>query len=395
MERRMNPTLAAPATQPSALRSQFFNLYGSEGVVFRAPGRVNLIGEHTDYNDGFVLPAAIGLYTWVVAGPRPDRVLRVYSTHFDESIDLQLDELGGPPTKHWSDYVRGVAAVLQSLYALKGANLVINSEVPVGAGLSSSAAIEVSTALALIFQAGIDVPRLELPRICQRAENEYSGAMCGIMDQFISCFGEKNHALMLDCRSLQYQMAPIPDNARLVICNTMVRHELSGGEYNERRAACETASRKIASDKPSVRALRDVTMADLNACREELGEVVYRRCRHVVTENQRVLDAVDALKRGDLSRFGELMYASHTSLRDDYEVSCDELNIMVDIASRIQGVYGARMTGGGFGGCTINLVAREAASEFKAQIAREYEKATGLTPSIYICSAADGARSVQ
>jgi galactokinase len=386
---------SSPSVRVGALRSRFSALYGSEAAVFRAPGRVNLIGEHTDYNDGFVMPAAIGLSAYVAAGPRTDRILRLHSTHFNDSVDLNLDALAGPPRKHWSDYVRGVAAVLQSLgYGLKGGNLVIDSEVPLGAGLSSSAAIEVSTALAITSVAGEAVPRVELPHLCQRAENEYSGARCGIMDQFIAVFGQAKHALMLDCRSLQYEMEPIPENVRLVICNTMVRHELSGGEYNDRRAACETASRRIALDKPSVGALRDVNMNDLRAYRDILGEVVYRRCRHVVTENQRVLDAAHALRRGDLASFGELMYASHASLRDDYEVSCDELNIMVDIASRLDGVYGARMTGGGFGGCTINLVAAEAVPQFESDVVKHYKKATGLTPDIYICSAADGAGRV-
>ncbi len=387
-----SPTLPTMVTD---LRSRFRHLYGVEPSIFRAPGRVNLIGEHTDYNDGFVMPAAIGLYTYVAAAPRPDRILSSRSEQFGDNVDISLDELAGPPRHHWSDYVRGVAAVLSSLgYDLQGANLLISGEVPLGAGLSSSAAIEVSTALALAGVSGAVIPRAELPRICQRAENEYSGAMCGIMDQFISCFGRAGHALMLDCRSLHYELAPLPDSVRLVICNTMVKHALTGGEYNERRAACEAASRRIALDRPAVHALRDVTMADLRSYRDALGELVYRRCRHVVTENQRVLDALDSLRRGDLSRFGELMYASHSSLKDDYEVSCDELNVMVDVASRIPGVYGARMTGGGFGGCTINMVAAEAVPEFCSLIAEQYKHATGLDPVVYVCSAAEGAGSV-
>lgn len=381
--------------QPSQLREQFRDLYGTEATLVRAPGRVNLIGEHTDYNDGFVLPAALGMYCYVAVAPRLDGILRVRSAQLDETVDLNIGALSGPPERHWSDYVRGVAAVLASLgYALKGANLLISSEVPVGAGLSSSAAIEVSTALALDSVAALNIPRVELPRICQRAENEYSGAMCGIMDQFISTFGKAGHGLMLDCRSLRYELAPVPDSVRLVICNTMVKHELSGGEYNQRRAACETASKRIGLDKPSVRALRDVTMADLRFYRDILGDTVYRRCRHVVTENQRVLDALSALKSGDMTGFGELMYASHASLRDDYEVSCDELNIMVDLASHIQGVYGARMTGGGFGGCTINLVKAEAVPRFESLISADYKKATGLAPVVYVCSTADGAGPV-
>lgn len=375
---------------------RFRTVHGGSALVFRAPGRVNLIGEHTDYNDGFVMPAAIGFSTWAVIGSRDDRRLKAYSEQFGETVELDVDHLEGPPRKHWSDYIRGVAALLKSAgYPVKGANLLIDSEVPMGAGLSSSAAIEVSTALALAAISGVNIPPHEVAVLCQRAENEYSGARCGLMDQFIACFGKANHALMLDCRSLDYHHLPLPQSVRLVICNTMVRHELSGGEYNDRRTSCERAVGSMRHFLPGIRALRDATLNDLEQHRDALGEVDYRRCRHVVTEDERVLLAADALKTGDMVAFGKLMYESHASLRDDYEVSCDELNLLVEIASGIEGVYGARMTGGGFGGCTVNLVANEEVARFKIEIAREYAARTGTTPPIYVCSAAAGAGRVE
>jgi len=381
---------------PQFLIQRFDQIFGGRSRIFRAPGRVNLIGEHTDYNDGFVMPAAIGFYTWVAAAQRDDRKLVVHSDQFAETVDLDLEALAGPPRQHWSDYVRGVAAVLQiSGYHLNGANLLIHGEVPVGAGLSSSAAIEVSTALALTATAGIEIPRLTLAKLCQRAENEYSGARCGIMDQFVSCFGQADHALMLDCRDLSYKPVPLPGEVKLVICNTMVKHQLAGGEYNQRRAACETAVAALREKSPSITALRDITMQDLEPYREVLGDEVYRRSRHVITENDRVLDAAQAMAIGDLHRFGQLMYQSHESLDKDYEVSCAELNIMVELARGVDGVFGARMTGGGFGGCTINMVRADAASNFQSRIIDGYRRETGLVPAVYVCSAAQGAGSVQ
>ena len=360
--------------------------------IFRAPGRVNLIGEHTDYNDGFVMPAAIEFYTWVAVSPRADSVLRVESSQFSETAEWPLDGLSGPPRKHWSDYVRGVAGVLEAAaYPIGGANLMIEGQVPLGAGLSSSAALEVSTALALLSTGNRPAPPLELAQLCQRAEHEYAGTRCGIMDQFIATFGKAGHALMLDCRSLEYKMLPLPKDVRLVICNSMVKHELAGGEYNSRRADCETGVRILRQHLPGVRALRDVSLPDLEIHRKQMSEVVYRRCRHVISENQRVKDASAQLESGDLGRFGRLMYESHRSLRDDYEVSCRELDLLVELASSTEGVYGARMTGGGFGGCTINLVRADAAEKFRDKVAKDYARETGIRPEIYICSAADGA----
>jgi len=381
--------------QAEEVSKAFETLYGRKPRVFRAPGRVNLIGEHTDYNDGFVMPAAIEFSTWVAAAPRPDRKLAIYSENFSESREFPLDDPEARGEKHWSDYVRGVAFALErNGHKVHGADLYIRGEVPIGSGLSSSAAIEVSTALALLAVSGIDLDRKQIALLGQQAENEFVGMRCGIMDQFISCHGKANHALMLDCRSLDFRLLPLPPNARLVICNTMVHHALAGGEYNKRRADCEAGVKHLAQFLPGIKALRDVTVADLERYGNGLPEVVYRRCRHVVSEDGRMEQAAVALNGGHLETFGELMYASHASLRIDYAVSCEELDIMVDLASRVKGVYGARMTGGGFGGCTINLVQAEHVDEFKATVAPGYEKATGKAPVIYVTSAVEGAEEV-
>jgi len=374
--------------------AQFREMFGSSARIFRAPGRVNLIGEHTDYNDGFVMPAALEFYTWVAAAKREDRVLDAYSALFGEKISLSLDTLDGPPRRHWSDFIRGVAAALQnSGHKLAGANLVIHGEVPLGAGLSSSASLEVATALALSSLAGIDVPRLELMKLCQKAEHEFVGTRCGIMDQFVAVYGAAGHALMLDCRSLEYQLLPMPHDFRLVVCNSMVRHELASGEYNRRRADCEEGVKILQPHLPGIRALRDVEVADLETWKHLLSATVYRRCRHVIMENQRVLAAAKALQSGEADRFGQLMYQSHASLRDDYQVSCRELDLLVELASSRPGVYGARMTGGGFGGCTINLLRAEASDSFKEHIVREYHDATGIIPEIYVCQPGQGAQA--
>ncbi len=378
------------------LRARFQELFGDTPEdrvsIFRAPGRVNLIGEHTDYNDGFVMPMAINFYTWIAAAPREDRILEAYSGHFKERIRLSLDELSGAPRNHWSDFIRGVAATLQEAgHNLSGANLVIHGEVPLGAGLSSSASLEVSLALALTSIVGISVPRLELVKLSQAAEHTYVGTRCGIMDQFIAAFGEAGHALMLDCRSLDYQVLPIPRGLRIVVCNSMVRHELASGEYNRRRADCETGVWLLQPFLPGIRALRDVGTADLEKYKDALPSIVYRRCRHVVTENQRVLAAADALKSDNATEFGRLMYLSHASLRDEYEVSCGELDLLVELAAAEPGVYGARMTGGGFGGCTVNLVGADYAGAFQASIFKSYAEKTGKPPEIYVCEPAQGA----
>ena len=363
--------------------------------MFRAPGRVNLIGEHTDYNEGFVLPAAIDFSTWVTSAPRHDRTVSLFSENFSEWREFSLDDKDLHAQNHWSDYAVGVAlAIERAGYRLRGAELRIRGEVPIGSGLSSSAALEVASGYALLTNSGLTVERIELARLCQQAENEFVGMRCGIMDQFASCHGQAGRALLLDCRSLKHKPLPLPEAARLAICNTMVKHSLAGSEYNTRRMECETAVKYFAQHLPEVRALRDVTEADLKQYGSDLPDVIYRRARHVITENARVLAAGTALETGELNAFGQLMNSSHRSLAADYEVSCKELDLMVELARRVPGVYGARMTGGGFGGCTVNLVRAENVDEFKQTVARDYEQATGLAPEIYICSAANGVEEV-
>lgn len=363
--------------------------------TFRAPGRVNLIGEHTDYNDGFVMPAAIDLSVFVRVWPREDRKLDIHSENFNDTIEFDLDDPNPEPRGHWSDYVVGVPVMLeQAGHRLHGAHLQIRGEVPVGSGLSSSAAVEVATACALTANSDLSIDKRELALLCQKAENEFVGARVGIMDQFTSLFGQARRALLLDCRSLEFRLLPLPDTVKLVICNTMVKHALASSAYNERRAQCEAGVRHLAQFLPNVQALRDVTIEQLEQFGSDLDEVVYHRCRHVITENARVLAAADALEQHDLRAFGELMAQSHRSLRDDYEVSSAELDLMVDLARRVEGVYGARMTGGGFGGSTVNLVDADRVEQFKQSVPQAYEQVTGLEPEIYVCEPSDGAEEI-
>jgi galactokinase len=382
------------------LKRRFVESFGATPAIFSAPGRINLIGEHTDYNDGFVMPAAIDFRTWVAVARRDDRNVVAHSEEWMEAAQFNLDDVDASSKHHWLDYVRGVALQLKAAgYALQGCNLAISSNVPMGAGLSSSAALEVASALALIHAAGCSLEdtaaaRVSLAKLCQRAENETVGARVGIMDQFASINGRAGHALLLDCRSVEFELLALPDDVSLVICNTMVKHSHAGGEYNARRSQCEEGVRWLSVSLPGIRALRDVSEEQLGQHRTDLLETIFRRCRHVIAENARTLCAAKALGSGDIGKFGELMYDSHRSLRDDYEVSCAELDVMVELASQFQGTYGARMTGGGFGGCTINLVEKARVEDFKRDISQSYEKKTGIRPEVYVTSAADGASAV-
>ena len=363
--------------------------------MYRAPGRVNLIGEHTDYNDGFVLPAAIDFYCWAAIGSRSDRKLVIYSENYRESAEAAIESLTPPGKKHWANYALGAAWALgQAGKKVQGANIYVGSDVPLGAGLSSSAALEVSVGFALLSENGEAVNRAELARACQKAENEFVGARVGIMDQYVSCNGRASHALLLDCRSLEHKLVKLPPQVRLVICNTMVKHELSSGEYNSRRAECEEGVKILKRHHPEVRALRDLTIAQLEKQRDRLPAVVYARCHHVVAENERVVNAVEAFEKEDTDALGRLLQESHRSLRDDFEVSCMELDLMVEIAREQSGLIGARMTGGGFGGCTINLVHAEAVDEVKANVAATYASKTGLKPEIFVTPASSGAEQV-
>jgi len=378
------------------LLTSFKARFGTGASVYRAPGRVNLIGEHTDYNGGLVMPAALGFSCWVAIAPREDRNLILYSENYSEAYEADLDELGDRGSGHWADYPLGVAWALRDAgYRLRGACLYIAGDVPQGAGLSSSAAIEVSTGYALLSGANHAIDRTKLALLCQRAENEFVGARVGIMDQFVSCHGRAGHALLIDCRSLEFRPLRLPARVRLVICNTMVKHKLQASEYNVRRAECEEAVRRLSKALPGTSSLRDVSPEQLAENKNLLSETLYRRCRHVISENKRVRKVAELFGAGKIEGLRELMAASHESLRDDYEVSCRELDAMVEIAGRQQGVYGARMTGGGFGGCTINFVDAEQAGEFQRRVSAEYEAAIGLRPDIYICEASQGAELVE
>jgi galactokinase len=377
---------------PENLRVEFDKRFGGNCNIFRAPGRVNLIGEHTDYNDGYVMPVAIGFDTYVACAEMDSGKVVVQSLQQPESASFAVHEAQPHPVHNWTDYVRGVLIQLEREgCTLRGANLLIDGHVPIAAGLSSSAALEVATALALLDGSDHRMDNTMIARLCQRAENEFVGSRCGIMDQFASLNGRDGKALQLDCRSLDVRFIPLPEDVSLVICNTMVKHSIAAGEYNARRAQCEEGARYFAQFREGIRALRDITDADLQRHGGGLSDVLLRRCRHVVTENARVLCAADALESGDLKGFGQLMYDSHRSLKSDFAVSCPELDIMVELAAKVPGTYGARMTGGGFGGCTINLVERNEARRFSERMAKDYQDATQIRPEIYVTGAAKGA----
>ncbi len=382
--------------QLADLQLAFERRFGVRPRVFRAPGRTNLIGEHTDYNEGFVMPVAIDRATWVACSERNDTTLRVFSEYFSEDISFDLNEPSPTARRHWSDYVRGVALMMQRAgIHIGGADMLIRSDVPLGAGVSSSAALEVAAALAFAGMAGRKLLPLELAKLCQKAEDQFVGARCGIMDQFVACFGQIRYAIFLDCRTLEHSAVPLPENMRLVLCNTMVKHAIAAGEYNARRADCEEAVARLKRVIPGVRALRDVTPAQVEDRSALLPGKLAQRARHVTMENDRVLAARGALQRSDLETLGRLMHESHVSLRDDYEVSCKELDVMVDFANSFTGCFGARMTGGGFGGCTINLVDSAKTVEFSSYMRRAFHKATGIDPEIYLCDSAGGAEELQ
>jgi len=359
----------------------------TKGVTCRAPGRVNLIGEHTDYNLGYVLPIALDLACFTTRTPNADGLLRAYSEDLGQERVWKLDEIGAlRPAGDWGDYVAGVAQQLHKAgYAIEPLNLRIHSTVPVGSGLSSSAALEVSSALALLGERAMEP--LELARLCQRAEREFVGMPCGIMDQFISIFGQENSALQIDCRSLDYRAVKLPENVEIAAVNTMVKHELGQSAYRERVAECAEAVRAIQQRHPEVASLREATLEQL----ELVDGVAHRRARHVITENQRVEAFVEASARADLAEMGRLFVASHRSLQHDYEVSCEELDFLVDTALGIPGVYGARMTGGGFGGCIVALFEPSAEARFADTLPAAYKERFALEPRIYLCRPSAGA----
>jgi galactokinase len=372
------------------LRQRFHTFAGRAGLISFAPGRINLIGEHTDYSSGFVLPASLAIGTWVASAPREDRIVRVFSENQQEVVEFPVDTEPSQARQHWSDYIAGVIWALQGTdRRLHGVDLFVRSDVPLGAGLSSSAALEVSAAYAVLSAAGASMTPLEIAQTCQRAENEFVGARCGIMDQFIATHGKANHALLLDCASYDWRSVPLPVAHRWIIANTMVRHALAHGEYNVRRAECEHVVSLARRRLPNRSRLADLDAAEERQLAGELPSHLARRLRHIVAENRRVLGAVRALEVGDVATLGRLLVDSHSSLRANYEVSCKELDVMVDLALGLPGVVGARMIGGGFGGCTLTLVEEQHACTVLTQLQSQYLQATGIEPSLYICSFGD------
>lgn len=369
----------------------FKEVCGYEATTFvQAPGRVNLIGEHTDYNDGFVMPCAINYQAVVACAKRTDGVIRLISVDYDnvqDSFDVGT-EIKPTEDKLWANYMRGVVHFLKERgYTFGGADLAITGNVPLGAGLSSSAALEVVTGQAIKALYGLDVSQSDLALIGQASEHEFAGCNCGIMDQMISATGKKSHALLLDCRSLKTKAVHIPEDVSIMIVNSNVKHSLVDGAYNKLREQCEEASRILGK-----KALRDATLEELDASDIEKGCDVYKRAHHVISENERTVACADALIAGDLQKVGEYMYASHDSMRDDFEITVPEIDYIVEVLADVLGTKGgARMTGGGFGGCCVALMPSDMVDEAKAAIEEKYEAKTGIMESIYICTPQDGA----
>jgi galactokinase len=380
---------------PAVLRSAHVTRFHADPAIFVAPGRVNLIGEHTDYAEGFVMPVAIDKATLAAISPRSDGKIVLYSENYGEEKTFDAAALPTQASKHWSDYPIGVVALLTGEgHKIPGFSMSLWGDVPLGSGLSSSAALEVATALAVTTLIGVTYPGPVLARLCQRVENEFVGANCGIMDQFISANGEENHALLLDCRDLSFKLAPIPDHVALVIANTMVKHSIAGGDYPTRRRESEAACAVINSHRGGVPFLRDATLEDLEKWGHEMDPKSLLRARHVISEDLRTVAACEALLKGDLKELGRLMAEAHTSYSKDFEGSCVEADAMVELAQDLPGLIGARLTGGGFGGCTINLVERGQAEAFAQTLAARYAAKFGIQPEIHICHASGGAHQL-
>lgn len=375
------------------IHKQFLEKYGREPILVQSPGRVNLIGEHTDYNDGFVLPAAIDKTIVMAISPNNLTKIRAYSVDMDESEEFEIENLH-ESDKHWAKYIKGAVSEIKAEgHQPRGFDVVFGGDIPIGAGLSSSAALEGAVLVGMeeLFGFGLSLKQMAL--IGQRTEHDHVGVKCGIMDQFVNLHGEANKVLKLDCRSLDYDLYPFErDDIKIVLCNSKVSHNLVDSQYNVRRTQCEQGVQVLRKYKPEILNLRDVSMELLKGHKEEMDPVVYRRCKYVLDENQRVHDACNDLEKGDFESFGKRMFQSHEGLSNDYEVSCEELDILVEIAKGQPGLLGARMMGGGFGGCTINLVEEEHVGEFKETIAKEYNAKTGIEPEIYITQISSGTK---
>jgi galactokinase len=366
--------------------------FGQEGQLSAAPARVNLIGEHTDYTGGLVMPMAIGFHTLAVISPREDGRAVFYSANYNEEAAYDLASLGREPRAHWSDYPAGVLwSLLQERIAIGGFSMSLVGDVPLGAGLSSSASVEVATAIALLGHAQVTLPLEKVATLCRRAENEYVGAKSGIMDQFVVTGGVAHRAMLIDCRSLTFELLPLPEQVRVVICNSMVKHAVATGEYGDRRDEVEAGQAVLCQLRPGIELLRDATIEDLEACKSSTTAASFARCKHIITENGRVIEAKAALLHGDVKRFGEIMIEAHASMRDDFAASCDEVDALVEIAIQQTGCLGARITGGGFGGCTVNVVSAHKADAFVNAVRQQYEERIGIVAECFVCEPSDGA----
>ncbi len=373
------------------IKSIFEKTFATQPAIFHSPGRINILGEHTDYNEGFVLPAAIDKNMYVAISQRSDNEVHLFAADFNESFTTNIETIK-PATLQWPNYILGVVDQLQKNgHPVKGFNLVIDGNIPIGAGLSSSAAIECAVIFALneIFKLGLS--RLQMVPLAQKAEHVFAGVNCGIMDQFASMFGKKNNAIKLDCRSMHYEYVPIKlDGHKIILLNTNVKHNLAASAYNERRQQCEAGVSIIAQNHPAITSLRDVNMAMLKDYVEGIDTLIFKRCKYVVQENERLLGACEDLRKGDIKALGQKMYQTHNGLRYDYDVSCKELDFLVDYVKTIPDVAGARMVGGGFGGCTINLIKDDAVEKLIADISPAYHAATNLSLTAYHVSVEDG-----
>jgi galactokinase len=386
--------MAEAITRASVL-SAFHSKFGKPARLFRAPARINIIGEHCDYNDGFVMPTNTALYTWLALAPREDRTVQIAASDFKQIVKINLDQLHKGSDGGWQEYIKGVLLVLQNEgYELNGADILTTGEIPLGGGLSSSASLETVVAFAMLTCAGYDIDRSQMALMCKTAENEFVGVACGIMDQYVISLCGKDQAMMLDCRSLRHKPAPLPDDAQLLIVNSGVVHRLHEGSLNKRRFECEQAVARLRDDGLQIAALRDLSMEILNIHRDVLDNLLYRRCRHVVTEIGRVEDAFEAMVNKDPETLGQLMNQSHDSLKDDFEVSCRELDFLVDVARKCDGVYGSRMVGAGFGGCTVSLVKREKIKSVVAKISRQYRELQGQDPWYHVVEASEPVQEI-
>ncbi len=378
------------------IKRKFKELYAEEPYLFRSPGRVNLIGEHTDYNMGFVLPAAIDKVIYLAVTPRSDNNCKIFAYDKNEFYEVSIEDIKRSE-KEWANYLLGVVDQLKrGGYQFSGFNCVFGGNIPIGAGLSSSAALEAGLAFALNHIFNLEIDKLSLVKMSQKAENEFVGVKCGIMDQYINIFGKSGHVLRIDCRSLEKDYFPFDyNNISIVLFDTNVSHSLATSEYNQRRKECSDGIKIIKTDHPKIESLRDVSPELLNEYKSRLNLVIYKRCKYVVEENARLMKACDALSVHDLKVFGALMYQSHEGLSQDYEVSCKELDFLVEILKENPYIYGSRMMGGGFGGCTINLIENDAIDSISIEAKETYKKAFGIEANIYVTKISGGTNIIE